>query len=260
MPKYRRYGGRKRKRTGKRKFRRRVKRRLFRRRRRRTLPVLTQRGGAGGFPERGLAKLPYWCAKTLDTGVSNHTFHLFRLNSVFDPDQSGTGLQPVGYDEFNAIYEKYTVNFVKFSCKFVNTSNTALQVFLLHTNDANPGSDVSYSYSNQPIRSGKKCRARTLLPQNSGNGNACVLSMNIPIKRIYKELYTTRYDATTGHGAAYITFGANPSTGPPQNNVYGLIGIKSVDGSLDVTCHCEIRLTYYVTLFNGDLDTQYLLD
>lgn len=39
--------------------------------------------------------------------------HAFRLNSLFDPDLTGTGTQPVGFDQWAAFYNRYIV----YACK-----------------------------------------------------------------------------------------------------------------------------------------------
>lgn len=47
------------------------------------------------------------------------TGYQFRLNSLFDPNLSGIGHQPRGYDELMAIFEKYTVVNAKITATFL---------------------------------------------------------------------------------------------------------------------------------------------
>lgn len=35
--------------------------------------------------------------------------HIYRLGSVFDPDYTGVGVQPTGYNEYSTLYSRYTV-------------------------------------------------------------------------------------------------------------------------------------------------------
>jgi hypothetical protein len=42
------------------------------------------------------------------------------LNSLFDPDTSGIGHQPVGFDQLMALYEDYVVYGVKYRVQFIN--------------------------------------------------------------------------------------------------------------------------------------------
>lgn len=59
------------------------------------------------------------------TGLTGSS-RIFRLNSLYDPDQSATGHQPRGYDQFQAFYRKYTVYKVKVQIKaIVGTTDSA---------------------------------------------------------------------------------------------------------------------------------------
>jgi hypothetical protein len=52
------------------------------------------------------------------TGVSQ----IYNLNSLFDPDRTGTGHQPYGYDQLSAMYNRYRVLRVKWKVKFATSS------------------------------------------------------------------------------------------------------------------------------------------
>ncbi len=47
------------------------------------------------------------------------TNYLFRCNSIFDPNQSGTGHQPMGHDQYANFYKRYTVVGSKITVRFV---------------------------------------------------------------------------------------------------------------------------------------------
>jgi hypothetical protein len=46
---------------------------------------------------------------SLDPGVASNNDHIFRLNSLYDPDVTYTGHQPLGYDQLSPLYTEYTV-------------------------------------------------------------------------------------------------------------------------------------------------------
>jgi len=43
------------------------------------------------------------------TGVLNEAQYVYRLNSLFDPDQTGVGGQPEGFDQLKTLYGRYRV-------------------------------------------------------------------------------------------------------------------------------------------------------
>lgn len=50
--------------------------------------------------------------------------YLFRCNSIYDPDQSGTGHQPLTHDQWQNFYQFYTVIGAKITCRFVAIEDT----------------------------------------------------------------------------------------------------------------------------------------
>lgn len=67
------------------------------------------------FPRNGVsktarAKLRYCEEVSLSSnGISTVTRYVFAVNSLFDPNVTGTGNQPVGFDEWMNLYNLYTV-------------------------------------------------------------------------------------------------------------------------------------------------------
>lgn len=66
-----------------------------------------------GFPQRMFVTLPYVTQQRGNSGVISQVDQTFNLGSVFDPDFTGTGHQPRGFDEWAAIYGRYRVWGVK---------------------------------------------------------------------------------------------------------------------------------------------------
>lgn len=56
------------------------------------------------------------------------TEKIFRLNSLYDPDYSGTGHQPYGFDQLAGLYRKYMVNAIKISIVFDDPDQDSLVV------------------------------------------------------------------------------------------------------------------------------------
>jgi len=80
-------------------------------------------------PPRMTRVLKYFDLITLNPGLGGGiTGYSFRLNSVFDPDYSGAGHQPRGFDQFAALYSEYTVLSCKMKIIPTSSSTTATPV------------------------------------------------------------------------------------------------------------------------------------
>lgn len=62
--------------------------------------------------------------------------YIIRANSCFDPDFTGVGHQPMGFDQLMAIYERYCVVGTKFKLVGTNRSSTQSITFGYQVNDA----------------------------------------------------------------------------------------------------------------------------
>lgn len=62
-----------------------------------------------GLPKQRLAKLRY-CDSVSSTSTSGVlSLYIFRANSCFDTDLTGTGHQPFGFDQWSTLFNHYTV-------------------------------------------------------------------------------------------------------------------------------------------------------
>lgn len=70
----------------------------------------TGSGKLAGFPQNKRVTLRYSAEISVASpGPGLAAGHVFRLNSIFDPDLTGTGHNPLGYDQWLAIYNNYHV-------------------------------------------------------------------------------------------------------------------------------------------------------
>lgn len=101
------------------------KRRVSKRRRRVTRRRVNIRTRAlAGLPTSRLIKFRYVSNGILDAPIGTTATHVYRINSIHDPDFTGIGHQPLGHDEWSAFYEKYCVQGAKITCSFWSTSVT----------------------------------------------------------------------------------------------------------------------------------------
>lgn len=74
---------------------------------------------------------------------------VFNLNSLFDPNRTGTGHQPLGFDQLSALYQRYRVYRVKYEIGWVNTSLDASIMVVLPSNNASSLTSVTTAQESQ---------------------------------------------------------------------------------------------------------------
>jgi len=79
-----------------------------------------------------MVKFRYSDLITIDPAAGLTASHLFNANGLFDPNQTGTGHQPYGFDQWMAIYNHYIVESSKITVKFIssNISTTSTSIFI----------------------------------------------------------------------------------------------------------------------------------
>ena len=82
------------------------------------------------IPQRYIATMKYSQTFLLSDVSPGWTFN---LNSIFDPDRTGTGHQPYGHDTFQTLYNRYRV----ISCNWVITGYNASNAIRLVAQPAN---------------------------------------------------------------------------------------------------------------------------
>lgn len=87
--------------------------------------------------DRAVTKLRYTAFGSISTAISGYGEQIFRLNSLFDPDYSGAGSQPLGFDQWAAFYNRYKVLSVKVRCQFAASTGLAESIVSLTPNMVN---------------------------------------------------------------------------------------------------------------------------
>lgn len=88
-----------------------------------------------GFPNQKVVKMRYVEAVTVDPAIGTLGLWQFRANSIYDPDQTGLGHQPLGHDEWAQFYNHAVVLGSKINAKFSyaagnSTTNQMIGVYL----------------------------------------------------------------------------------------------------------------------------------
>ncbi len=78
------------------------------------------------LPRSLVVRLPYTIQQTLTEGTAGvGTSYVYRLNSLFDPNETGVGTQPVGYDQWSNFFNRSVVFKADVDVTFVNSGTTS---------------------------------------------------------------------------------------------------------------------------------------
>lgn len=76
-----------------------------------------------GFSLRHRCALRYNDSTTLVPSGTTPSYNVYSLNGLFDPNISGTGHQPLGFDQLMLVYNHYVVESVRFKIEWGNDSS-----------------------------------------------------------------------------------------------------------------------------------------
>lgn len=93
---------------------------------------------AVGMPERMFVKLKYCDEVQFTSGIVSELSQVYRGNSIFDPDFTGAGHQPLGHDQWAGFYKRYRVVACAISCKFTQftTAGNTHHIVVLPSNES----------------------------------------------------------------------------------------------------------------------------
>lgn len=80
--------------------------------------------------------LIYYDTVTITSNAGAVAVHVFGSNCLFDPDITGTGHQPAGFDQYMALYQRYTVLKTRAKVTFFNESGVSFLVGMVATDEA----------------------------------------------------------------------------------------------------------------------------
>jgi len=192
---------------------------------------------SGGFPETKTVKLKYCDYFTIDpqTGGSLGSY-LFRANSIYDPNYTGTGHQPLGYDQWAGLYNHYTVISSKINISIIPNLTTSqylpgnvVGIFL--------SDDVTFSGTNLTQLMEQGYTNYKYLQMYPGNG-VDTLKHSFNAKRFYNVKDVKDNQVTLG-----ALVGSNPS-----EEAYFVCFVGAADSTTDTaSIGCVVTMEYLVT-------------
>lgn len=105
-----------------------TRKRRFRRRRRYPRNTATNTGIVTPLGRKFRSTLKYADTARLLTGVGSTRFRVLSCNGMFDPDITGTGHQPMGFDQLTTFYDHYCVIMCKGRFTYTNLTSTPVVV------------------------------------------------------------------------------------------------------------------------------------
>lgn len=188
---------------------------------RRRLRLRRTRYLSPGFPSTKLVKMRYVDSMYINPGVATLGTQLFRCNSIYDPDYSGAGHQPLGHDQWQTFYNQYVVIgskiTVRYSLQTTTTLNAPATVGIFLSDDT-----TSSSTPSEMMEQGLS-KWRTI-PCVANQFGSAQISHNYSPKKFFQ--IANIKDNRTTLGAA---FGSNPT-----QDAYFTVWAGCMDGSIDL--------------------------
>jgi len=212
-------------------IKRKVRKYTKRRAKRSTRTTMVNRNPSVLIAPRYITKLKYAERYSFSAPGSNLAgVQVFNLNSIFDPDRTGVGHQPLGRDQLALLYNRYRVFAVSWQIAFQPSATAAGTLFVACNNDADPMGSYNFSQvkehahvytklmaSNTPV----KFRGRVSLPRLTGQ--------------------------TTAQYKAGLEYQALMSSDPTELMTLVVGGVPLVGSQ---TYYFDIQLTYHVECFD----------
>lgn len=174
-----------------------------------------------GIPDAMFAVLKY--SQSFAPSSSGAVNQQFRGNSLFDPDLTGTGHQPLFFDQYATLYRRYMVYSCAITATISNQDTVPIHVALI------PTSESSVSLTTAGVTSEKPYVRWVQVGPNSGTSSRTV---------------SNRMSTRKMRGGAQMddSFGATTSENPSRQWFWNLVTNPQFSGTYN--CQINVILTY----------------
>lgn len=177
----------------------------------------------GGFPETLTTTLRYNDLFYFSTSSVAPVGNIFRMNSVFDPDYTGTGHQPLYFDQLAAVYGRYAVLGTKITATFTpRTGYTEASPKGPFTVGITQNNDGSFPASAQTMIEQNGTVYADMGTERSGNNVKTLVATYSPLRDV-------------GLPASDDTLGASV-TGNPNTTYWSYVWFSDKSGSTGSMC------------------------
>lgn len=188
-----------------------------------------------GMPKTRKISMRYVDQISMTSTSGSLASYVFRANSIYDPNYTSTGHQPMGYDQWAVLYNHYVVIGARLSARFIpNAASTAPCAMGTYLTD---GTAVPYTTPSEFIEA-KRGNYKIF----KATDRAVSLRQNYSAKKQYNLA-----DVKDNVGRVGAAMDTNPS-----DEAFFNIWFDAIDGS---TSTCEVIVTIdYIVLYSEPKD------
>lgn len=203
-----------------------------------------------GFPKRLVMSLPfrtYGYYTTQSLGASD--FHTYRLNSLYDPDLTAVGTQPLYFDQITSIsglYRRYLVYRTDVEVVFRNKASSDVQVWCV-TDTVDNGAAWTPT---QVFSYGERPKWHTKMLETPGTGG--------PLSR---HVYRASFHMASVFGITKSKLYAEDDYSAPFNNNPSKVAFLTTgvcddpyEQTQGLTCDVEIYMRFHVVFYDNGAD------
>lgn len=191
----------------------------------------------GAMNPSQMVKLRYVDTFTLNPGVGTIALHQFRANSLFDPDLTLGGHQPLGFNQWEILFDHYTVTGSKISVDLISTTSNGLTgpalVGILLDDDGTVPTDPN------TFREQNKSTYKTLGNSNGPKGQV----------KLVKTFGAKRYFGVSDVDDNTTRIGALMGANPADSAIYTVwsASINAAEDAAPLICQVTIEYTAKLT-------------
>lgn len=183
--------------------------------------------GVSLMPDTLFLKLKYEQVTQGATAVTNT--HRYALNGLFDPDLTGGGHHPLGFDQWMNFYEAYEIHASKISVRILNQGLVMANAAVYPANNATVLTNYSTA-SEQPYS------VRRSIGSSDGGHNIVTLNNYMNMEKF------------EGRNTDSVNYVGNVTSNPGITREWHLM-ISSSDVASNLNVAFNTKIVYYVKLF-----------
>jgi hypothetical protein len=161
----------------------------------------------------------------------------FRMNSIFDPDLTGVGHQPMGRDLWSGVFRWYRVSHFRAKITFINRFNSVdgFGHYVSTIVGYQTSHDTTFADTFTEAIEGKRGRDYAVLGPPQGGNNVAILTYETNLSEF-------KLGTVEAEGAdEWTAVGSNPAW-----VALFRLGAATIDGDTDVFTHILVELNYLV--------------